>query len=369
MTKNVSPIIILLVVLVVCSLKCLEVNAFSFFGNTRVKHSLFQSKDTRSLKPPVIPPSPPRNPRVSYGDFDEDDFRGISSMLAMLWSDDIMNDHDKEEEEDANKTLLCRGGNEEIIAGTKSTLQTTLNYWSNSIKSIPQKIGTLMDNINPFAKRVKNKSDEDEIDLTAMIVQNVEAPESTVLSDKTVRSAAQRSGLLGGLMRSDRVKECANQLKKFYLYRGYVLHSVTGATLHAENATATLTVYEPRSADQPLDIRFAKLLPIDPDTGETTTMRKYKAKLEMRKRRPLRPEEWNKIKNELNTTLIEAKGRTNPRIISKRLGLKSGEHFRWDGQLWQNIAQSGIFTRVFKANPVKLNDGSVQFQVIAQEGK
>ena len=226
-----------------------------------------------------------------------------------------------------------------------------------------------MDNINPFAKRVKNKSDEDEIDLTAMIVQNVEAPESTVLSDKTVRSAAQRSGLLGGLMRSDRVKECANQLKKFYLYRGYVLHSVTGATLHAENATATLTVYEPRSADQPLDIRFAKLLPIDPDTGETTTMRKYKSKLEMRKRRPLRPEEWNKIKNELNTTLIEAKGRTNPRIISKRLGLKSGEHFRWDGQLWQNIAQSGIFTRVFKANPVKLNDGSVQFQVIAQEGK
>jgi hypothetical protein len=81
----------------------------------------------------------------------------------------------------------------------------------------------------------------------------------------------------------------------------------------------------------------------------------------------LRAEEWDKIKSALNTTLVEAKGRTNPRTLSKRLGLEHGGHFKWDGQLWQNIAQSGIFARVWRASPVQMSDGSVQVQVVAQE--
>jgi len=126
-------------------------------------------------------------------------------------------------------------------------------------------------------------------------------------------------------------------------------------------------VEEPRSASLPIDIRFAKLVPIDPESGETTTMRKYKAKLETERGRGFKPEEWEQVKSGLNTTLVEAKGRTNPRTIAKRLGLEAGRHFRWNGQRWTNIAQSGIFARVWKASPVKLSDGSVQVQVLAQE--
>lgn len=312
-----------------------------------------------------MPPSPPtRNFRICNDGDGEFEKETLLLGLPFSWNDYLQNDDIDGSiiNQTHNDTMLVfRGGSDEIIAGTKSTLQTATNYWSNIFDSIPTKMRSLLQRFNPFAKKKEDKSDE--LDLSNMLVQNVDAPESTVLPESVIRSAAQRSGLLGSVLRSDRVQECARHIKRWYLQRGYVLHSVTGATLHAENGTATLAVYEPRSASLPVAIRFAKLVPIDPESGQTTTMRKYKAKLETKRGRAFRKEEWEKIKSQLNTTIIEARGRTNPRIISKHLGLHAGQHFKWDGYLWQNIVQSGIFAKVFKANPVQLSDGSVQVQV------
>ena len=81
----------------------------------------------------------------------------------------------------------------------------------------------------------------------------------------------------------------------------------------------------------------------------------------------MRREEWNAIADGLNTTLIESKGRTNPRTLSKRMGLKPGSHFQWNGDRWQSISRSGIFSKVWNASPVQMEDGTVQLQVLAQE--
>ena len=364
-----------------------HIDAFTNIFN--VRHSFFQLPPS---PPGGIPPSPPRksffwnhNDDNNNNNNNDESSMTLLKTSMLLWDHDeyessnddyliVLNNndnHEKEEDQTNIETLQIRGGNNNkkennIIAGSKSTLQTATTYWSNALESASKKIQSFFKQINPFSKKEMNTSDDD-LDLSTLVVQQVEAPSSTVLPDTIVRSAAQRSGLIGSVMRSDRVKECANQLKRWYLQRGYVLHSVTGATLHAENSTATLAVYEPRSASLPVNIQFAKLVPIDPENGDLTTLRKLKTKLETKKRRALKPEEWNKIKSQLNMTLIEAKGRTNPKTISKRLELESGKHFRWNAQRWQTIAQSGIFAKVFRASPVKLNDDSVQLHIVAQE--
>ncbi len=117
----------------------------------------------------------------------------------------------------------------------------------------------------------------------------------------------------------------------------------------------------------PVNIQFAKEVIIDPDSGDTTSMREYRAKVEKRKGRSLHKEEWSDITSGLNTTLIEVSGRTNPKIISKRLNLHPGRHFQWSAQRWQNVANSGIFSRIWRASPIRMSDGSVQLQVVAQE--
>jgi hypothetical protein len=369
------------------------VNAFAFKTNSVSFRSLLQSTSKRGgsfrpPSPPSPPPPPPIHPRNLFfhhdddnddaHDFNPESFLGASILTTCIDHHDQNDSHTSRgnSTQDHHTTILqqWRGGSDDIIAGTKVTLQSSTNYWSNIF---PKQIRTVLQRYNPFNNKNNKKSrssanknninDDDEFDLSTIRVQKVEAPQSTVLPDQIVRSAAQRSGLVGSAMRSDRVQECAKQIKKWYLQRGYVLHSVTGATLHAENSTATLTVSEPKSSALPVKIKFAKLVPIDPDTGGNTSMRKYKAKLERSKGRVLKADEWLDIKGQLNSTLIEAKGRTNPKIISKRLGLVAGQHFKWDGMRWENIAQSGIFARVFKIGPVKMSDGSVQVQVLAQE--
>ena len=348
------------------------------------------SSSSGSSIPPISPP-PHDNCFPIYDDGDGDGDDGDDNVLCSGLFMKILFDQDQNEVEESipieNESMqqyynendesifILRGGSsttssEDIVAGTKSTLQSTGHYWINFFRNTQSKIKSTIQNLNPLKKKATNEGEDDddnEPDVSTIPVENINAPGSTILPDAIIRSAGQRSGLIGSVMRSDKVQECAKIVKSWYIKRGYVLHTVTGATLHAENGTATLNVQEPKSADLPLDIRFAKLVPIDPDTGEITTMRKYKTKLEKRKGRLFKGDEWTKIKSQLNTTLIEAKGRTNPRTLSKRLGLKSGHHFKWDGHLWQRIAQSGIFTKVWKAQPVKMSDGSVQVQVLAQE--
>lgn len=364
-------------------------NGFGFIPNNfrRLNSS---NKGSSSGSPPAIPPKyPPSNNNLNNDCSPNDDDGDYAGLFTKFFLDDA-DEEEKEEDplsksvsahhksnfitcNDISDTVSIRGGSDDIVAGTKSTLKTTSNYWSDFFSSVQSTITAKFKNFNPFSNQSKRNAndnsieDDNDVDISTIPVEKVEAPKSTILPNAIIRSAGQRSGLTGSVMRSDKVQKCAQIVRSWYMKRGYVLHSVTGATLHADNGTATLNVVEPKSSDLPLDIRFAKMVPIDPETGETTTMRKYKQKLEGKRGRAFKAEEWTKIKSSLNSTLVEAKGRTNPRTLSKRLGLKSGDHFRWDGRLWQNIANSGIFTKIWRANPVRLEDGSVQVQVLAEE--
>lgn len=364
----------------VLALACSTNNAFAF--------APIWSTFSRGIKGlgNTNPPPPPSNTNaLCFQDNEGDDFNNNNniagaSILGLLSDDqdeesiekelkqqDEMEIEDIVLETDAHNVSAStdgvRGGStntkstNDIVANAKSSMQTTVVYWSDTLQSVQKKVKKIFK---------KDSQKEDEVDLTQIPVQAVQVT-SEILPESIVKRAAQRSGMLGSALRSDRVNECARQLKKFYMQRGYVLHSVTGATLHSENGTATLKVQEPILSSTPIDIKFAKEVPIDPETGQTTTKRKYREKLERSKGRSLRKEEWISISDSLNTTLIEAKGKTNPHTLSKRMGLKAGRHFQWNGDRWQSIARSGIFSKIWSASPVQMGDGTVQLQVLCQE--
>jgi len=262
---------------------------------------------------------------------------------------------------------------EDVVAGSKASLETTTSYWSNALKNAQQKVK----NILP-TKKGEGKSQEDEVleELRTTPIQSVTTP-SEILPPAILRSAVQRSGLLGKTLHPSRVKECAKDLKQWYHQKGYILHSVTGATLNVDDdgkGIATLNVEEPVVNDVPVSIQFAKEVLIDPDSDDegdeetsTTTMRKYRQKLERRKGRPLRLDEWQSIASTLNTTLIPTSGRTRPSVLSSRLRLHPQQHFQWNANRWRNIASSGIFSKIWRATPLQMDDGTVQLQIVAQE--
>jgi len=292
----------------------------------------------------------------------EDDSQDINDIIF----DDEQDDHHFILLSDASPTsssAVVQKNGKDVVAGAKSTFETSFSFWSNVWNSFQLKVKNTLSGIIPNRKTDK----DDEIDPSTIPVQRVIVHGSDILPDSVVRAAGQRSGMIGSVMEPSRVNECAKHIKKWYMQRGYVLHSVKGATLHVDNGTATLTVQEPILSSMPVDIRFAKEVPIDPETGQTTTLRRYREKLERRKARALTRDEWMSVKNSLNTTLIEAEGRTNPNKISKRLDMYPGDHFRWNSQRWLNIAQSGIFSKIWRASPVQMSDGTVQLQVLAQE--
>lgn len=265
---------------------------------------------------------------------------------------------------------LARGGVSANVKGSpKNLAKTTANYWKGVWKSTTTTLS------KPFALvkegssnlfKSKQQRDDEAImaKLQSLPVKAVRiANNSTVLPDEIIQMAAARSGLIGKPLRTDRVQEFARNLKHWYTRQGYVLHSVTGATIDADSAVAAISVEEPRVSAAPVGITFCKEMVVDDESGQLLTFRQYREKHSSR-----RTFGFDKIKrDDLNTTLVTASGRTNPDVIAKALQLLPGRPFRWEPRRWQQVARSGIFSRVVRASPERLRDGSVQLQILCQE--
>lgn len=251
------------------------------------------------------------------------------------------------------------------------SLPSTGEYWNNVFASV----GTTM--TKPFQKanrairqrfRSKQQKAQDEMMqtlLTTPIRQVVITPETTVLPTTVVHIAARRSGMLGQPLRMDRVQEFARALQRWYMRQGYVLHSVTGATLLPETGTAEIRVQEPITSAEPVHILFCKEMVVDPETGDAVTFRQYMNKHTQRRTFGFSSEVARK---DLNWTYVPTPvGRTRPQRIAAALGLAPGEHFRWNESRWRKIVGSGIFKKVMHAAPKTVDDGTVQLQILVNE--
>jgi hypothetical protein len=238
-----------------------------------------------------------------------------------------------------------------------------------------------------------------------MPVQRIRVPNTTVLPADVVQVAAKRTQLLGNALRMDRVQDFASTIAKWYRRNGFILHSVTGATLLPESATADIAVVEPKVHRQPVNILFVKEMVVDTtvavdddddaaaaDSGaegssssttrdsrnstssnsrtQLLTYRQYKDKYEKHpsRRRTLGGSSDSSIRKEdLNITLVETTGRMKSSVVARALGLRPGMHFCWDPSRWQNVARSRVFSKIWQARPAPMTDGTVQLQLVVQE--
>jgi hypothetical protein len=284
--------------------------------------------------------------------------------------------------------------NTNLVRGAKAKLGSTADYWKETLQKVTSTVTKPLQAISTTTSRTvtsmtttapggatgfirifksKEKKRQEALlqTLQTMPIKQVTVPNSTVLPAEVIHLAAKRAGVLGNPLRTDRVQDFAATVKRWYTRQGYILHSVTGATLLADTATAEIQVQEPILADQPVGITFCKELVVDAETGNLLTFRQYQELHKTRHRTTLGYD--NKItKKDVNTTLVETQGRTNSRRIASALGLHPGQPFQWNAQKWRRIASSGIFTRILRAAPVLLEDqggdgGTVQLQMVVQE--
>eukprot|EP00980_Cylindrotheca_fusiformis_P009715 scaffold2143_cov125-Cylindrotheca_fusiformis.AAC.17 len=311
------------------------------------------------------PPQGPRNHlNLNSGGGDEDLPPSSINAIESFHKDELVEDENEDillASQSPESDPALRGGSESspnnVVKGAQVTGTQVTNYWKSAFQNIRNKVGQL------FKSKEQKKEEELMEALKTMPVQSVAIPPSSVLPSEVVRVAVKRSGMLGNPLRTDRVEEVARILKRWYNSKGYVLHTVTGATLKPETATAIITVEEPKIANEPVGVTIVKEMIVDEDTGDLLTYRQYREKHAARK--SFRHDRIEK--SELNTTYVPIGGRTSADKIARAMKLQPGKPFRWDNSRWRSIATSGIFSNILTAGPGRTKDGQVSLQVYATE--
>jgi outer membrane protein assembly factor BamA len=305
-------------------------------------------------------------PRTLHGEPWASDGPSVQPLMG-LWNAENETSYDLE-------LHSLRGGSsaqkaaESVMKGSQATMSSTTSFWKKSFQSMTSKVKkplqSMKDKVSERFKSQEKREEEALMEqLKTMPVRRVALPESTVIPNEVVQLAARRSGMLGNPLRTDRVQDFAKSLKVWYARKGYALHSVTGATLKPESGTAEITVQEPRTSTEPVEIIFCKEMVVDDETGDLVTFRQYKDKHTARKTLG-----YDKIeKQNLNTTFVVTSGRIKPSVIASAMRLLPGSHFQWDSLRWQKISTSKIFSRILKATPQPMRDGTVQLQIYALE--
>lgn len=282
-----------------------------------------------------------------------------------------------------DKFVSTRGGSQQqqnqqlpvndVVKGTQATLSATTSFWGQTfgrlIQGTKSGVAGVGEKVSKrFQSAEKRKEEELLQQLRSMPVQRVVVKDSQVLPKEVIQIATRRSGLLGNPLRTERVQELAKTLQQWYNRQGYVLHSVTGATLETTTATAEIQVQEPVSSTKPVNIIFCKEMVVDPESGELISIRQFKDRNAVKRNfGGLRERSIRDDLQKVNTTLIETSGRTSPSRIAKALGLRPNRPFQWKANRWQSIVKSGIFSKVVRATPQPLSDGTVQLNIVAQE--
>lgn len=253
----------------------------------------------------------------------------------------------------------------------KKVLQGTVSKAVEPFQLIPQKVSTVL--------RSQQERDEEQLMeklRTTTIKKVVIGSKTSVVPTEVVDIAARSSNMIGHPLRTNTVQDFAEAIKRWYNRNGYVLHSVTGATLLADTGIAEIQVQEPTCSSPPVDITFVKEMILDDDTGELMTLRQYKERHTNRRSFGFTSDgtrssssSSNSLldRNKLNVTYIRTNGRTKSNRIAEALQLQPYRSFRWQRSRWDTVASCGLFTKIYDASPRSLPDGSVQFKIIATE--
>ena len=307
-------------------------------------------------------------------------------------NDDI--EHYQHHEVSPTKNL--RGGGVSTKSNNSSKKSTSSSIINDSLDSIqtilfqPNRVLSKRLPTNPWKKKdddeetKKLKQKEEEL-LSTTKVQSVSAPDSELLPPDYITECAKESNLIGGTLTPETLDLTAKRINRLYLENGYIMNSVTGATLvpssngkddNEEGGHVELKVTEVKVAKHasPVHIRFVEKINIEDAADDDESVRSL----------PSQP--FHQTNSDSQTTTIkEVSGRTRPSKIASIVKLKPGSHFRIIPELWSELAASGpgginqrrrgnspaLFSTIHAVRPIPTSDGAntVDVEVIATENK
>ncbi|KAL7537693.1 hypothetical protein ACHAXR_008005 [Thalassiosira sp. AJA248-18] len=240
---------------------------------------------------------------------------------------------------------------------------------------------------NPFQKSKKEfKMKQQQQLLTSTKVKSVSAPDSELLPPHVITQCAKESNLIGGTLTPETLEETSNMINRQYLEHGYVMNSVTGATLvppsdgnaNDGGGHVELKVREVKLArssqdnSSPVHIRFVEKIADGADTGDDESIISL-------------PSQSDQAQSDYQTYRT-IPGRTRPSKIARMVNLVPGSHFCIFPERWSQLAafpgssmfgggvkrgKSAIFSTIHAVRPVPTSqDGNtVELEIVASENK
>ncbi len=331
---------------------------------------------------------PPWNLRNHFDDDNKDD--GVSEVFLanMLW---IKSDYDATRGPSESHESFASRDSAIFTARGGATAQTQ-NEGSERRKSnskFPSRhTVSIQSKLSGLSLRRLFKKSEDETSreastkrpaqpeelLSNTIVEGVSAPKSTLLHPEMITQISLASNLIGGKLTPESLEETAKYINQWYWDSGYVMNSVTGATLipndieqenNSGGGRVELKVREVKFANNhagsPVCIRF-----VDPCSEEESSEDDNILSL---------PTKIGQQPYKLTP------GRTRPSKIARMMNISSGAHFQILPQRWSRlVANSGgafsgsggnsaIFSTIHAVRPIPDSDNTATLEIIASENK
>mmetsp|Transcript_4872 Transcript_4872/g.10047 ORF Transcript_4872/g.10047 Transcript_4872/m.10047 type:complete len:837 (-) Transcript_4872:62-2572(-) len=329
---------------------------------------------------------PPWNLRNHFDDDDKDD--GISEvyLASMLWmlpgSNAILGPTETQDPNFAsldNAIFAARGGGtglkqNEGSERTKPNTTLSSNHEFGSIQSKISNFARLFQKSEDGNTRESKKQAKQEELLSNTIVEGVSAPKSSLLPPEMITQISLASNLIGGKLTPEILEKTAKSINQWYWDRGYVMNSVTGATLIPNNigqqnsrggGHVELIVREVKFANNhigsPVGIRFVDPRP-DAQSSEDDNILSIPTQ---------DGQQLYKI----------TPGRTRSSKIARMMNISPGAHFQILPHRWSRLVanpggtfggtggNSAIFSSIHAVRPIPTSDDTATLEIIASENK
>ncbi|KAL7479313.1 hypothetical protein ACHAW6_005047 [Cyclotella cf. meneghiniana] len=334
---------------------------------------------------------PPRHRSFSlYGDSagDEDgNDLGICSILWLFPASDISDLVEVEDRDICNQHDVTL---HKKIRRMSNDIHINLRGGGGLKKRTEQIFSTISQRLQFFndSETTHSKLKQQEHVLSSTNVTSVIAPKSEILPPEIITRSAEQAKLIGGTLTPATLDSTAQFINNWYVSQGYVMNSVTGATLVPSKdcegeGRVELKVREAKlsgSRSNSVIIRFVEqcsdaseendnllVIPIPknnegPESQSTDDSKKYKK-------------------------YRVTSGRTRPMKVAKLVGISPGSHFRIIPKKWSRIvatpggifdgetndrmggAKSAIFSTIHALRPIPAGNDTVSLEIVATENK
>lgn len=334
-----------------------------------------------------------RRPTLHFNHFydDDSDSNGGFDMnvLQLLWMSTFSDD----ESNYISEHCECQNGGAHRPNGTLSSTDTSSAACvylrgGGGVKETGnnplQKLGSAVSRHIPFRQNKKEQLNlqEQEKLLSITHVTSVCAPSSDLLPLEVITQSSKQANLIGGTLTPETMERTASLINQWYWNQGYVMNSVTGATLVPGKANegggkVELKVREVKLAKSrsSVDIRFVDRC----DNANT------EAGVEIITLPALTND--HQVQNSDSSPQYQkyklTSGRTRPLKVARMVQLSPGSQFRILPEKWSRLValpggtfgggggKSAIFSAIHAVQPVPTKDGkdTVNIEILASENK